>query len=199
MQDLRTVRFISRHTVELQGLRTALVGALCLAAATWCIGSALWHGSAVSTHPVWWMPLILLGWHVDQQLLGYYGARVGHVMPTRPGRRLIVLGSIVATYAMLRLVELQFERAVALSALFLAGVQLHIGMISGERYRRHYLLGAACWAALSLLPLLTLSHGALHVSWLMAAGLTLVFLGWRDHMVLMRALTSAGVSHAENV
>ena len=142
---------------------------------------------------------MLLGWHIDQQLFDYYRARVGVVAPRRQGKRLIVLCIIAVTYITLRLFEAQFESAVALSALFLAGVQLHIGLISGEDYRRHYVLGAACWVGLSLLPRLSLAHGARDVSWLIAMGLTLVFLGWRDHLVLMRSLTAAGMSHVEDV
>ena len=191
MQELRMVSFVARHTAELQGLRTALVGGLCLTMVAWCLALSIWDGTAVATQGVSWIPLILLGWHLDDRLEDYYRARMGYVVPFHPARRLMALVAITLTYVALRMFEVQIASPVAMSALFLAGLQLHIGLVSGEAYRRHYVFGAACWAVLSLVPLLALSPGARGVLWLTAMGLTLTLLGWRDHVLLMRSLADA--------
>lgn len=194
MQELRMVTFVARHTVELQGLRTALVGGLCLVGASWYMARAVWTGTTVSTEGVAWIPIVVVGWHLDDRLVDYYRARMGHVHPLRAGRRLLGLVAITLLYIALRVFEVRVDSAVSVSALLLAGVQLHIGLISGETYRRHYLFGASCWAGLSLVPMLGLPMGALSVLWLTAMGITLVLLGWRDHLVLSRSLTTMGVS-----
>ena len=194
MQELRMVTFVARHTVELQGLRTALVGGLCLTSASWHVIWAAWTGTPVSTAGVAWIPIVLMGWHLDDRLVTYYHARMGHVRPLRPGRRLLGLVAITLMYVALRVWEVRVESPVAMSALLLAGVQLHIGLISGEAYRRHYVLGAVCWASLSLVPVLALSPGALAVVWLTAMGVTLILLGCRDHVLLMRSLATTGDS-----
>jgi len=194
MQELRVVTFVARHTVELQGLRTALIGGLCLTGASWYVGRAVWTDAAISTEGVGWIPIVLVGWHLDNRLEDYYRARMGHVLPLRPGRRLLGLVTITLMYAALRLFEVRVDSPVAVSALLLAAVQLHIGLISGETYRRHYLLGALCWAGLAVVPILGLSTGALSVFWLTAMGITLIMLGWRDHVVLSRSLTTMGES-----
>ena len=191
MQELRMVTFVARHTVELQGLRTALLGGLCLTGASWYVARAIWTDAAISTEGVAWIPIVLVGWHLDDRLEDYYRARMGHVLPLRPGRRLLGLVAITLTYVALRVFEVRVDSPVAVSALMLAGVQLHIGLISGETYRRHYLLGASCWASLSIVPSVGLSTGALAVVWLTAMGITLVLLGWRDHVLLSRSLTTA--------
>jgi len=191
MQNLRTVSFVARHTTELQGLRTALIGGLCLTMAAWCLAWSIWDGTAVPTRGVSWFPLILLGWHLDARLEDYYRTRMGYVFPSRPARRLVGLVVITVVYVALRVCELQVGSPLAVSALFFAGLQLHIGLISGEAYRRHYVLGAGFWGTLSLVPLLGLSPDARGVLWLTAMGLTLALLGWRDHLLLMRSLAHA--------
>ena len=191
MQNLQTVRFVARHTTELQGLRTALVGGLCLAMVGWCVAWSIWNGAAVPTQGVSWVPLILLGWHLDARLEDYYRTRMGHVFPAHRARRLVGLVVITMVYVALRVTEVQVGSPLAVSALFFAGLQLHIGLISGEAYRRHYVLGAGCWGMLSLVPLLGLSPAAGGVLWLTAMGLTLALLGWRDHVLLMRSLAHA--------
>lgn len=188
MQQLKLVSFVAGHTIELQGLRTALLGALCLAMAAWQLGLAIWDPHADSVLMVSWMPLILIGWHLDDRLAAYYDKRMGMVLTRHPYRRLFALGGITVTYAVLWLWERWMHSPVALSALFLAAVQLHIGLVSGEGYRRHYVVGAVVWCGLSLSPMLTLPPDARAVLWLSAIGVTLTLLGWRDHLLLVRAL-----------
>ena len=189
MKHLRLIGFIAGHTVELQGLRTAVIGALCLAMAGWQSVLLTGYGTAEAVRSASWLPLILVAWHVDDRLVTYYQRRIGLVSPSRPHRRLFVLAVIALIYVGLRIWELVADTQVAVSALFLAGVQLHIALVSGDRYRRHYLLGAAAWSALSFTPMLTLPADVRGILWLVAAGTTMTFLGWRDHLVLMRAVT----------
>ena len=129
MQNLQTVRFVARHTTELQGLRTALVGGLCLAMVGWCVAWSIWNGAAVPTQGVSWVPLILLGWHLDARLEDYYRTRMGHVFPAHRARRLVGLVVITMVYVALRVTEVQVGSPLAVSALFFAGLQLHIGLI----------------------------------------------------------------------
>jgi hypothetical protein len=192
MYDLRLIRFVAGHTIELQGLRTALVGACCLVAALWSVAFSLWRGGEVAPQVVFWLPLLLLAWHVDERLAAYYRIRLGIVTPQHPAKRLVALGVIASAYVSLRVLELRIEQPIAFSALFIGAVQFHIGLISSKGYRPHYILGALIWVALALVPQVALSQAALAVFWLAAIGLTFALLGWRDHQVLMRSVCVQG-------
>ena len=188
MQQLRLVSFVAGHTVELQGLRTALLGALCLVVAAWRLGLMISNREADTSQLVPWIPLVLIAWYFDDRLVAYYNTRMGVVFPRYACRRLCALGAMVVTYVLLSVWDAWVNSPVAFSALFLAAVQLHIGLVSGEGYRRHYLVGAAAWCGLSLAPMLMLPPNVRAVFWLSAAGWTLILLGWRDHVLLVRAL-----------
>lgn len=192
MQEVRIVHFVARHTVELQGLRTALVGGFCLIMATWTIVSAGWATSSMVSHGMAWVGLALVGWHLDDRLVAYYRARMGYVNASRPGLRLLGLLAIALAYWALRALETWAGSPVSISALLLAGVQLHIGLISGRAHRRHYLVGASCWALLALFMVPVVPPEARDVSWLVAIGLSLTVLGWLDHVLLMRLLPNSG-------
>lgn len=191
MPQLRLVSFVAGHTIELQGLRTALLGALCLAMAAWRLGLTIGNHQAETAHMVSWMPLVVIGWHLDDRLVTYYHKRMGVVVPRHPYRRLFELGGITVTYIVVWLWEGWLNSPVAFSALLLAAVQLHIGLVSGQGYRRHYVVGAVVWCGLSLSPMLMLPSNARAVLWLSATGLTLTLLGWRDHVLLLRALSES--------
>jgi hypothetical protein len=186
-QQLRFLHFVAGHTIELQGLRTALLGGLCLALAAWQTLLAL-TGTADGERKPEWLLLLLIAWHLDDKLVVYYQKRMGVVSPRQPYRRWVALLAITAVFMLLVVSESRAASPIAFSALFLAGVQLHIGLISGNGYRRHYLAGAVVWCALSLVPLLELSPHVLRPGWLFIVGATLMLLGWRDHVVLTRAL-----------
>ena len=198
MHEIRLLTFITRHTVELQGLRTMIVGGLCLTNAAWRVaGPAL----GVTLPPgVVWMALLLVGWHLDERVVAYYRTRMGSVSRLKPARRLIALIVVTLTYMALRAWELRADSQMSFSALFIAALHFHIGQVSGDIYRRHYLIGAGCWAALSLIPVQAFDAEDLATFWLAMIGLSLTLLGWRDHVLLMRwVLPSGDRTHVEDV
>ena len=139
MERLKLIRFVAGHTTELQGLRTALIGAIFVAMALWQAALiSTYSGSGSAAHKASWLPLILIAWHVDERLAMYYRQRVGDVAVHRPYSRLISLMAMGFAYITLRFWELAADLQFGLAALFIAAVHAHIALLSGEHYRRYY-------------------------------------------------------------
>jgi len=189
MRSLPLIAFVTRHAVELQGLRTAVVGGFCLALAALQLRAQASGQEWPVISGAGWILLLLVAWHLDDRVVAYYRRRIGWVQPRQPLIRLASLISVAVIYVALRGLEVRVHSPVAISALFVAARQLHIGWISGHTYRRHYLVGASGWSVLALAPVLGLPAPALANGWFFALGLSLVCLGWRDHVLLMHTVS----------
>ena len=142
MQHLRLIGFVAGHTVELQGLRTTLLGFLCLAIAGWGTIGPHWEQATRTTQSAYWLVLLAVAWRCDDWLVEYYRKRMGRVIALHPYRRYAVLLAIALAYLVAAIIDLRAPGPVALTAVLLAAVQWHIGLFSGDEYRRHYLVGA---------------------------------------------------------
>jgi len=183
-----SVGYLARHANQLQGLRTALLGTLFILCAAWNALRVLWE-PAVSILPASLFPIIIAcAWYFDDQLSHYYLRRVGLVRPLHPVRRLVTLAVIGTSCLWLIPLDSWATVPVSVTALLLAGVQLHIGGISGAPHRTHYLFSGAFWCVVSFMPLLELKPQVAETLWLVAIGATLTVVGWCDHVVLIRSL-----------
>ena len=185
MVNLSTLRFLVRHSVELQGLRTMVVGmVLCVLGGSSLIALTTGHSG-----PHWLIAsAFLLAWQCDVQLSRRYQKTLGYVSPQRSVWRLAGLCLIVSVYVALRVVEQHLTLGLAVSALYCASVLFHIGFVSGQPYRGHYLVGAVCWVPLVAMPAIVPSLDVQNAIWTTAFGLTLSILGYRDHVLLVRLL-----------
>ena len=191
------IQFVTRNYSQLQGLRLVPLG---LFLVLWALLDALGIFDRSGYSPVgyakvltriglaFWLGIILA---LASPL--YYRYRYGSVEPLERGARNRWITIAVIGYLVLVPVDRALQWPVSLQVLLVA-VSLFVTVWHDGPIRRHYLVPALAWVAVSVLPALGASPEVLKTTLFGLGGLTLIGCGIGDHVLLTRTLAAPGPS-----
>ena len=184
---LHSIRYITSHFHDLQGLRILPLGVLLLAAAT---GSAAWtpwsdfmrEDWETSTYALLIALLLLYG-----LIARYYRHRFGRVVPRSKSNTNICISILFwSAFFVAIILDSALMPSFSLTYLVIGLGVLYSGLDGSRRYG-HLLLGAIM-ISFAFWPLLPGSTSTYFTIFLTIVGIGFVFIGISDHFILVRTL-----------
>ena len=184
------IRFVTANYYQLQGLRLVPVGLILvllgLLDAVWLPPTGGADRASVLTR-VGFAFMLLLALAIVAPVI--YRLRYGSIAPVDRGwRNGWITAAVIGFFALYRLDR--FLQWPVRTSLLLVSASLFITVWHDGRIRAHYLVPAFAWLAVSLLPVLNLSAGDAKLTLFVLGGLTLIWGGIGDHLLLTRTVAT---------